>query len=76
MSLVGADRFFWASDFPHPDHTGDYMEALEEMVDEVPARCPRRPAGRQRAPCFRLLKRQKHRQHLDPQHAEAVRLGR
>ena len=22
---------------PHPDHTGDYLQALEEMVDAVPA---------------------------------------
>ena len=37
MKNYGADRFFWASDYPHPDHTGDYLQALEEMVDEVPA---------------------------------------
>ena len=37
MKTYGADRFFWASDYPHPDHTGDYLQALEEMVDEVPA---------------------------------------
>ena len=29
---VGADKFFWASDFPHPDHTGDYMDGLKEML--------------------------------------------
>jgi predicted TIM-barrel fold metal-dependent hydrolase len=37
MKTYGADRFFWASDYPHPDHTGDYLQALEEMVDAVPA---------------------------------------
>src|SRR5690348_9699201 len=37
MTTYGADRFFWASDYPHPDHTGDYLQALEEMVDAVPA---------------------------------------
>jgi predicted TIM-barrel fold metal-dependent hydrolase len=37
MKNYGADRFFWASDYPHPDHTGDYLQALEDMVDEVPA---------------------------------------
>jgi predicted TIM-barrel fold metal-dependent hydrolase len=36
MATYGADRFFWASDYPHPDHTGDYLQALEEMVDAVP----------------------------------------
>lgn len=32
IKAVGSDRFFWASDFPHPDHIGHYMEALGEMV--------------------------------------------
>ena len=31
--LVGEDRFFWASDYPHPDHPGDYLEELRGMVD-------------------------------------------
>ena len=30
MATYGADRFFWASDYPHPDHTGDYLQALEQ----------------------------------------------
>jgi predicted TIM-barrel fold metal-dependent hydrolase len=40
MQLCGEDRFFWASDFPHPDHTGDYIEELEEMAGKLsdPAR--------------------------------------
>jgi predicted TIM-barrel fold metal-dependent hydrolase len=37
MATYGADRFFWASDYPHPDHTGDYLQALEEMAEAVPA---------------------------------------
>jgi len=32
IKVVGSERFFWASDFPHPDHIGHYMEALGEMV--------------------------------------------
>ena len=32
MPLVGEDRFFWASDYPHPDHPGNYLEELAEMV--------------------------------------------
>ena len=32
IDVVGSDRFFWASDFPHPDHIGHYMTALGEMV--------------------------------------------
>jgi predicted TIM-barrel fold metal-dependent hydrolase len=40
MELYGADRFFWASDFPHPDHTGDYIEELDELAGRLtePAR--------------------------------------
>ncbi len=39
-ALYGEDRFFWASDYPHPDHTGDYLQALERMVApmDAPAR--------------------------------------
>ena len=37
LQLYGADRFFWASDYPHPDHTGDYLQELEHMVDAMPA---------------------------------------
>jgi uncharacterized protein len=32
MELYGEDRFFWASDFPHPDHTGDYIAELGELA--------------------------------------------
>ena len=42
VDLCGADKFFWASDFPHPDHTGDYMVELEEMAEKLP------PAARQK----------------------------
>jgi predicted TIM-barrel fold metal-dependent hydrolase len=35
MDLYGADRFFWASDFPHPDHTGDYIVELEELAGKL-----------------------------------------
>ncbi|NQV22065.1 MAG: amidohydrolase family protein, partial [Rhodospirillales bacterium] len=37
IDYVGADRFFWASDYPHPDHTGDYIEALAELVAPLPS---------------------------------------
>jgi predicted TIM-barrel fold metal-dependent hydrolase len=36
VELCGADRFFWASDFPHPDHTGNYIEEVEELADKLP----------------------------------------
>jgi predicted TIM-barrel fold metal-dependent hydrolase len=37
MQLCGEDRIFWATDFPHPDHTGDYIEELEELAEKIPA---------------------------------------
>ncbi len=32
MNHVGEDKFFWASDYPHPDHPGNYLEELAGMV--------------------------------------------
>ena len=32
INYVGEDRFFWATDYPHFDHPGNYMEELEELV--------------------------------------------
>jgi predicted TIM-barrel fold metal-dependent hydrolase len=29
----GAGRFMWASDFPHADHTPEYLRDLEELAD-------------------------------------------
>lgn len=29
---VGSDKFFWATDYPHDDHTQDYIRALERLV--------------------------------------------
>ncbi len=28
IAYVGNDRFFWATDYPHFDHPGNYMEEL------------------------------------------------
>ncbi len=36
LSVVGEDRFFWASDFPHPDHPPDYIVHLTELVSKLP----------------------------------------
>jgi predicted TIM-barrel fold metal-dependent hydrolase len=36
------DRFLWASDFPHADHTPDYINDLDELVNAFPE--PRRDA--------------------------------
>ncbi len=32
IDLLGADRFFWASDYPHADHTASYMREVEELA--------------------------------------------
>jgi predicted TIM-barrel fold metal-dependent hydrolase len=36
IPIVGADRFFWASDFPHPDHPPDYVPEVERLVQQLP----------------------------------------
>jgi predicted TIM-barrel fold metal-dependent hydrolase len=33
---VGEDKFFWASDFPHPDHAPRYLIELAALVDLLP----------------------------------------
>ena len=36
IPLVGEDRFFWASDFPHPDHAPEYVGKVVQMVESLP----------------------------------------
>ena len=36
IPLVGEDRFFWASDFPHPDHPPEYIPEVARIVRELP----------------------------------------
>ncbi len=36
MPIVGEDRFFWASDFPHPDHPPEYVPEVERLALELP----------------------------------------
>jgi predicted TIM-barrel fold metal-dependent hydrolase len=36
MPIVGADRFFWASDFPHPDHPPEYVPNVARVVEALP----------------------------------------
>jgi predicted TIM-barrel fold metal-dependent hydrolase len=38
----GADRFMWASDFPHADHTPEYLVDLEELAGAFPDELDRR----------------------------------
>jgi uncharacterized protein len=32
MDVVGEKKFFWASDYPHPDHPGNYLEELRGLI--------------------------------------------
>lgn len=45
VELCGEDKFFWASDFPHPDHTGDYIEELEKMAGRLGERARAKVLG-------------------------------
>jgi len=45
VDLLGADRFFWASDFPHPDHTGHYIKELEHLTAKMPEQARRQVLG-------------------------------
>jgi uncharacterized protein len=36
MAQYGASRFLWASDYPHADHTPDYLQDLETLARGLP----------------------------------------
>ena len=42
------DRFMWASDFPHADHTPEYVHDLDGLVASLARAPPRRVPRRQR----------------------------
>jgi predicted TIM-barrel fold metal-dependent hydrolase len=45
VQLMGEDKFFWASDFPHPDHTGDYIKEVEELAGKLTPSARRKVLG-------------------------------
>ena len=49
VDLLGADRFFWASDYPHADHTASYMREVEELAGLLDEPEPQALPGRERA---------------------------
>ncbi len=53
--LVGEDRFFWASDYPHPDHPGNYLEELRGMVAGMTTSARRGVLGENVARAFNLI---------------------
>jgi predicted TIM-barrel fold metal-dependent hydrolase len=54
IDYVGRDRFFWASDFPHPDHGGKYLDALERMVAPMSPESRRAVVGENVLRCYKL----------------------
>jgi predicted TIM-barrel fold metal-dependent hydrolase len=50
----GADRFLWASDFPHADHTPEYAEDLNELVAAFPKEDQRKFIGDNARALFKL----------------------
>jgi predicted TIM-barrel fold metal-dependent hydrolase len=64
----GASRFMWASDFPHADHTPDYIKDLEELAGSFPQTTRRRFLGDNARELFRISLRETsvHREILSP----------
>ena len=54
MPHVGEDKFFWASDYPHPDHPGAYLEELRGMVAPMTESGRRGILGENVARAYRL----------------------
>ena len=52
--FVGADRFFWASDFPHQDHGREYMNELKGLLAEMPASAAAKLAGETVASLYKI----------------------
>ena len=53
--LIGEDRFFWASDYPHPDHPGDYLTELRGMVEGMSSTARRGVLGENVARAYNLM---------------------
>jgi len=54
MDHVGADCFMWATDYPHPDHPGTWVPALEKLVEPLGADTRAKLLGRNVARIYRL----------------------
>jgi predicted TIM-barrel fold metal-dependent hydrolase len=52
--LVGEDKFFWATDYPHPDHPGNYLEELRRMVEPMTDAARRGVLGENVARAYKL----------------------
>jgi predicted TIM-barrel fold metal-dependent hydrolase len=54
VPVVGEDRFFWASDFPHPDHPPEYIPGVARIVRELPESARAGFLGRNALHAYRL----------------------
>ena len=50
----GVERFLWASDFPHADHTPEYIHDLNELVAMFPEHHRRKFIGDNARELFKL----------------------
>jgi predicted TIM-barrel fold metal-dependent hydrolase len=51
---VGSDRFMWATDYPHPDHTGTWVHDLLGLVEGLDEETRQRILGRNVAEIYHL----------------------
>ncbi|HWP65538.1 MAG TPA: amidohydrolase family protein [Candidatus Limnocylindria bacterium] len=54
MEYVGADRFLWATDYPHSDHGADYVHELAELLGRLAPAAAAAIAGENAARVYRL----------------------
>jgi len=57
VGWVGADRFLWASDYPHSDHAGSYVDDVHELARLLPDDAARRALlGESAARLYRIAR--------------------
>jgi len=54
MDYVGADRFLWATDYPHSDHGSDYVHELDQLLRDLTPAAAAAIAGESAARLYRL----------------------
>jgi len=54
IDYVGADRFVWATDYPHSDHAADYMDELYELTAALAPPARRAVLGENALRLYRL----------------------
>ena len=53
IAHVGADRFLWATDYPHSDHDGEYMAEVRALAARLPSDARSRFMGDNAARLYR-----------------------